>query len=313
MSVISDFKMRLVQRPDPNTKKPNLSAPPGACDTHLHIYEPSEIYPLASERNYTPDPRSTLDDYLAVHRALGLERAIVVTGSANGTNNQVTMDALARMGGKFKGLALLDPSITDAELLRLKNGGITGFRVKANGKGGLSFEDTKRISARVPGFAWHVEFLAQSMAEIIDAVPFFRSLNVPYVFDHVAHAEPGMNNDDHEFRELLSVLKNEEHAWINLYSFYQLSKSGPPDYADMIDVVQKIVDARSDRVVWGSNWPHAGIAVPMPNDGDLLDFLLAVSPDERIRNSILADNPAKLYGWPTMETLNDAKCVVPTT
>ena len=313
MSGISDFKMRPVQRPDPNTKKPNLSAPPGACDTHLHIYEPSEIYPLASERNYTPDPRSTLDDYLAVHRALGLEHAIVVTGSANGTNNQVTMDALARMGGKFKGLALLDPSITDAELLRLKNGGITGFRVKANGKGGLSFEDTKRISARVPDFAWHVEFLAQSMAEIIHAVPFLRSLNMPCVFDHVAHAEPGMNNDDHEFRELLSVLKNEEHAWINLYSFYQLSKSGPPDYADMIDVVQKIVDARSDRVVWGSNWPHAGISVPMPNDGDLLDFLLAVSPDERIRNSILADNPAKLYGWPTMETLNDAKCVVPTT
>lgn len=122
------------------------------------------------------------------------------------------MDALARMGGNFKGLALLDPAITDTELLRLKSGGITGFRVKENGKGGLSFEDTKRISARVAGFAWHVEFLAQSMAEIISAVPFLRSLNMPYVFDHVAHAEPGQNSDDHEFRELLTVLKNEEHA-----------------------------------------------------------------------------------------------------
>ena len=73
--------------------------------------------------------------------------------------------------------------------------------------------------------------------------------------------------DDHEFRELLSVLKNEEHAWINLYSFYQLSKSGPPDYVDMVDVVREIVDAARHRVVWGSNWPHAGISVPMPNDG----------------------------------------------
>ena len=133
--------MRPVQRPDPNTKKPKLIAPPGACDTHLHVYGPLGTLPARSpRRNYTPDPRSTLDDYLAVHRALGLERAVIVTGSANGTNNQITMDALARMGGKFKGLALLDPSITDAELLRLKNGGITGFRVKANGKGGLSFD-----------------------------------------------------------------------------------------------------------------------------------------------------------------------------
>lgn len=288
-----------VQRPDPNTKKPKLTAPPGACDTHLHVYGPSEIYPLVAERNYSPDPRSTLDDYLAVHSALGLERAVIVTGSANGTNNRITMDSLARMGGKFKGLALLDPSITDAELLRLKNGGITGFRVKANGKGGLSFEDTNRISARVSGFAWHVEFLAQSMAEIIQAVPFLRSLNMPYVFDHVAHAEPGQNNDDHEFRELLSILKNEEHAWINLYSFYQLSKSGPPNYLDMVDFIREIIAAAPDRVVWGSNWPHAGISVPMPNDGDLLDFLLAAAPDERIRNAILAGNPAKLYGWPT--------------
>jgi predicted TIM-barrel fold metal-dependent hydrolase len=133
------------------------------------------------------------------------------------------------MGGAFKGLALLDPSITDAELRHLKNGGITGFRVKANGKGGLMFADTKKMAARVEGFAWHVEFLAQSMGEIIHAVRFLRSLDMPYVFDHVAHAEPGHKENDDEFIELLSVLRNEEHAWINLYSFYQLSESGPPD------------------------------------------------------------------------------------
>ncbi len=291
--------MRPVQRPDPNTKRPKLSAPPGACDTHLHVYGPFDRYPLVAERNYDPDLHSTLEDYLNVHRALGLERAVIVTGSANGTNNHITIDALARMGGNFKGLALLDSAITDAELVRLNNGGITGFRVKANGKGGLSFTDAQRLSRRVAGFSWHVEFLAQSMAEIIQAVPSLCSLNMPYVFDHAAHAEPGQHNADHEFRELLSVLKNEEHAWINLYSFYQLSKSGPPDYADMIDVVREIVDACSDRVVWGSNWPHAGISVPMPNDGDLLDFLLAAAPNQRIRDAILADNPAKLYGWPT--------------
>lgn len=299
MAAFGCGSMRPVQRPDSNTKKPKLIAPPGACDTHLHVYGPAETYPLAAERNYTPDSHSTLDDYLRVHRALGLERAVIVTGSANGTNNRVTLDALARMGGAFKGLALLDPSITDAELRRLKNGGITGFRVKANGKGGLSFADAEIMSARVAGFAWHVEFLAQSMAEIIHAAPLLRSLNMPYVFDHAAHAEPGRREGDHEFRELLAVLKNEEHAWLNLYSFYQLSKSGPPDYLDMVDVVQEIGTAAANRVVWGSNWPHAGISVPMPNDGNLLDFLLAAAPDEKIRKQILADNPARLYGWPT--------------
>jgi len=292
--------MRAVQRPNPQTSKPKLIAPPGACDTHLHVYGPSEIYPLNAERNYTPDPHSTLDDYLTVHRALGLERAVIVTGSANGTNNQVTLDALARMDGKFKGLALLDPAITDRELKRLKDTGFTGFRIKTNGKGGLSFDDAKKISARVSAFSWHVEFMSQSMAEVIAAVPRLNDLKLPYVFDHVAHAEPRQNRDDHEFRELLTILKNEEHAWLNLYSFYQLSEASPPGYADMIAVVREIIDAAPHRVIWGSNWPHAGIAVPMPNDGDLLDFLLAAGPDELTRNRILAENPAKLYGWPTI-------------
>jgi len=150
---------------------------------------------------------------------------------------------------------------------------------------------------RTAGFNWHVEFMSQSMAEVVATLAFLNSLKVPYMFDHVAHAEPHMTNDDHEFKELLTILKNEERAWINLYSFYQLSEAGPPDYSDMIGVIQAIVANRADNIVWGSNWPHGGVSVPMPDDGDLLDFLLVAAPDEKIRNGILADNPARLYGW----------------
>lgn len=289
--------MRPVQPPKQNPSKPKFKLPAGACDSHLHVYGPFDRYPLVAERGYDPDPHSTLDDYLTTHRALGLERAVIVTGSGNGTNNRITLDALQRMNGKFKGLALLDPAITDSELLKLKDSGFTGFRIKANGRGGLSFAETKQMFARTAGFDWHVEFMSQSMAEVIDTAPFLNSLKAPYVFDHVAHAEPHMTDTDRKFKELLTILKNQEHAWINLYSFYQLSEAGPPDYSDMIGVVQTIVEARPDHVVWGSNWPHGGVSVPMPDDGDLLDFLLAAVPDEKIRNGILADNPARLYGW----------------
>ena len=289
--------MRTVLPPHANTRKPSLLAPPRACDCHLHVYGPATLYPLVAERNYTPDPNSTLDNYLKVHRTLGLERAVIVTGSANGTNNQISLDALARMQGNFKALALLDPAVSDNDLLRMKDCGFTGFRVKANGKGGLSFADSRVMSARVHGFDWHVEFMSQSMTEVIGAVPFLNSLKLPYVFDHVAHAEPQQSRQDREFSELLTVLKNEEQAWINLYSFYQLSKAGPPHYSDMIDVVRTIIEARPDHVIWGSNWPHAGIVVPMPDDADLLDFLLIAVPEEYRCELILADNPAKLYSW----------------
>ena len=187
---------------------------------------------LRPERNLSAEPRAKLYTRSTLN-AGGLfkssprarfERAVIVTGSANGTDNRITLDALQHMKGNFKGLALLDPAITDAELSKLKEGGFTGFRIKANGKGGLSFEDTRRMIARTAGFGWHVEFMSQSMAEVIGAVPYLHSLKVPYVFDHVAHAEPHQNKNDREFGALLAILRNEEHAWINLYSFYQLSE-----------------------------------------------------------------------------------------
>ncbi len=194
--------MRPVKPPNPNPHAPRYKLPAGACDCHLHVYGPFERYPLVAERGYDPDPHSTLDDYLQTHHALGLERAVIVTGSGNGTNNRITLDALKRMNGAFKGLALLDPAIADAQLRELKDGGFSGFRIKANGRGGLSFDDTKRMIARTQGFNWHVEFMSQSLAEVIAAVPFLDSLKVPYMFDHVAHAEPHMTGENSEFAEI---------------------------------------------------------------------------------------------------------------
>jgi len=293
--------MRQVKPPDPNTRRPSFKLPPGACDTHLHIYGPFDCYPLVPERHYDPDPHCTLDHYLKVQDALGLERAVIVTGSGNGTNNQITLDAIARMNGRFKGLAQLDPNISDAELEKLTNGGITGFRIKGRNppsRGGMSVKETPRMMERTQGFGWHIEFMSESMQEVIATTPFLSSLKVPYLFDHVAHAEPDQHkHGDKEFAELIAILKNEEHAWINLYSFYQLSKTGTPDYADMVGVIQALIAARPDHVVWGTNWPHASITVATPNDGDLVDFLLAAAPDETTRNKILSENPAKLYGW----------------
>jgi predicted TIM-barrel fold metal-dependent hydrolase len=262
------------------------------------VYGQFDRYPLSPDRHYDPAPDCTLDDYLKVHRTLGLERAVIVTGSANGTNNQITLDTLARMNGSFKAIALLGADVSDAELHRLKAGGFSGFRIKSSGRGYTLLKDTQRMVERTREFDWHVEFMVQSLQEAIATTAFLRSLKVPYVFDHVAHAEPDQHKHGRkEFAELLAILKNEEHAWINLYSFYQLSKSGSPDYADMVEVIQAIIAVRPDHVIWGSNWPHPSISVPTPNDGDLLNFLLAAAPEEHARTRILSGNPAKLYGW----------------
>jgi predicted TIM-barrel fold metal-dependent hydrolase len=262
----------------------------------LHVYGPFDRYPLSPQRHYTPAEHSTLDDYLQVHRTLGLERAVIVTGSGNGTNNQITLDALARMQGKFKALALLDPAITDVELVRLKDAGFTGFRMKADGKDALSLAAAATIAPHVDGFGWHVEFQAQSLHEALAIIPALKKLKMPYLFDHLARTGP-KEAKGLEFDELLRVFRSEEDIWINLYSFYQRSEDGPPHYSDMVSIAQAFIETRLERVLWGTNWPHGGVRVPIPNDADLLDFLLVTAPDEKVRKQILSDNPAALYGW----------------
>ncbi len=283
------------------TRRPSFKAPPGACDCHHHVYGLPGTYPLAPGRGYTPAANSTLDDYLAMAGTLGLERSVIVTGSAN-ADNGVTLEAIARSHGRKRGVALVTPDISDDELGHLKAGGITGLRLSNVSKGAAGFGPLEDLARRCAELGWHIELHVRTTAEALALVPRLEKLPVPYVIDRMAQAQPqagpetGASGAD--FRRLLDLMAGDDRCWVKLYSFYQLSASAGPGYDDMVPLARALIEARPDRVIWGSNWPHANIKVAMPNDGDLLDFLAAAAPDVRTRDRILADNPARLYGFP---------------
>jgi 2-pyrone-4,6-dicarboxylate lactonase len=281
-------------------RKPKFTLPPGACDTHLHIYGPFDRFPLASERIYNIQRSATLEDYIALMDQLGLERAVVVNGGGNGFNNAVTLDAIARMNGRIKGLALVRPEITDAELQALHEGGMTGFRARTIGRGAPTLAEAAQIAPRVRDFGWHMEFHVRSIEDAVNAIPHLQRLGLPYVLDHVSYLAPDRPLSDPDAQTILRTLREDENCWVNLYSFYQRSATGAPAYADMIPIARALVEAAPDRVVWGTNWPHVVIEVPEPDNVDLIDFLFDAFPEEDLRNRILAGNPARLYGWPPM-------------
>lgn len=279
-------------------RKPKFSPPPGACDTHLHIYGPFDRFPLAGDSVYKIQRSGTLEDYSALMGQLGLGRAVVVNGGGNGYNNAVTLDAISRMNGRLKGLALIRPDVTDQELRALHEGGMTGFRTRASGKGAPSLAEAAQIAPRVRDFGWHVEFHVRSAEDAVEALPHLKAMGLPYVLDHVAYLGPERPLADPLAQTILRTLRDDERCWVNLYSFYQRSHSGGPSYADMIPVARALVEAAPDRLVWGTNWPHVVIEVPEPDNVDLIDFVFDALPEEKLRNAVLADNPARLYGWP---------------
>ncbi len=135
--------------PDKNTRAPKLKTPPGACDTHAHIFGPVDKYPLSPKRGYNP-PECTVEDYFRMHEILGIERGVLVQASAYGTDISSILDALAASGDRLRGVAAVDKDVTDAELARMNEAGIRGIRINLADPGGNPFDSFSRQS-RNPG------------------------------------------------------------------------------------------------------------------------------------------------------------------
>ncbi|MDX1484299.1 MAG: amidohydrolase family protein [Alphaproteobacteria bacterium] len=282
-----------LRRPKHDGRTPARKAPPGACDTHFHIYE-ADI-PLKPDRRYTP-VEAGLENYRRMAERLGLERGVVITGSGM-TSNVPSLAAIAAMGGAFKGLALVKPETTDAEIEALAEGGMTGFRISTRSVGGLGPDHLPGLAERVADLGWHVEIHLNDIDEVVALLPTLRRLPIPYSIDHVGYLTHDRRPGTPQFEAVKEVLAGEENAYVNLYAYYDLSAEGPPDYGDMVEIVGTLVEARPDRAIWGTNWPHPSFDVPVPDDADLLDFIFRAVPDEDHRHQVLVDNPARLYGW----------------
>ena len=278
-------------------RKPRHGLPRGATDCHCHVFEDPRRYPLAQGRSYTP-PLCTLDDYLALCKVLGVERTVQVNASVYGFDNSVTLDVIARLGQhRARGVAGLSPDARAEHIERLHAGGMRGMRLSTKVKGYGGTDAIETMAAKVKPFGWHVQLHVGRSAELAPLERRLLRTPVPLVFDHLGGARGSEGVDAPGFQTLLRVIRQREDCWVKISSWYRRSDRGAPDYADMKPLAQALVDARPDRCLWGSNWPHPECTVAMPNDGDLVDLFCEWVPDEMVRRQILVDNPARLYGF----------------
>ncbi len=287
----------LCQGPDPAPRKPRHAIPPGAIDCHCHVFEDQTKYPLAAVRSYTP-PLVPLAEYLRLIDVLGIERTVQVNASTYGYDNSVTLDVIAKLGQKrARGVAGVAPGVSAQELKRLHDGGMRGVRLSTMVKGYGGPELLGTFARALKPFGWHVQLHVEKVAEIAALEPQLLEHPTPLVFDHLGRVRGGEGVHAPGFQALLRILRQRDDCWIKISSWYRLSDSGPPAYADMQPLVQALVAARPDRVVWGSNWPHPVWNGYMPNDGDLLDLMCEWVPDAATLKRILVTNPAQLYGF----------------
>ena len=272
-------------------ESPKLEAPPNACDCHMHIYD--SRFPVAQNAKLRP-PDATTVAYRLLQKRIGTTRTIVVTPSTYGTDNSCTLDAIAELGATARGVAVVDTSVTDAELRRLDGLGIRGIRFNLVIDGGPTIDMLEPLSKRVSDLGWHVQIQLLG-DQIIEAGELLQRLPSPIVFDHMGRIPEPAGIDHPAFAFVLKLVER-GRTWVKLSSAYQVSKSGPPGYGDASKVARAYVSAAPERMVWGSDWPHpTEKADAKPDDAILFDLLSDWVPDEAIRNRILVDNPAALY------------------
>ena len=287
--------MKTTAPPDPGTRKPQFTPPPLACDAHCHIFGPGAKFPYAPHAPYVP-PDSPFEALQSLHRKLGLERAVIVHASCHGSDMRVTLDAIARSKGAYRGTAIIDESSTEKDFQKMHDGGIRGVRFNfvkhLGGRPEMGFFD--KTVERVRAMGWHL-ILHLDAADLVEFQDLFKRIPVPMVIDHMGRVKAAGGLEQEPFKVLLASLKN-ENMWVKVCGAERVSSMGPP-FTDAVPFAQALIAAAPERILWGTDWPHPNVGAHMPNDGDLVDLFARMVPDAGNRKRILVDNPARLYGF----------------
>ncbi|MDX1482634.1 MAG: amidohydrolase family protein [Woeseiaceae bacterium] len=282
---------------DPEPSVPAFRVPAGSVDAHCHVFGPGSRFPYAPTRKYTPCDASK-EQLRALRDHLGFERNVIVQASCHGTDNAALIDALESSEGRARGVAVVPPDITSAELEAMHEAGVRGVR----------FNFVKRLVDAVPRDAlavvtekivplgWHVVIYFEAV-DLPGLYDFFAALPTTVVVDHMGRPDVGKPVDGEEFALFVKLLAENENIWTKVSCPERLSRSGPPGYDDVVPFARHLVERFPDRVLWGTDWPHPNMKSHMPDDGKLVDFIPRIATTGDLQRKLLVDNPMRLY-WP---------------
>src|SRR5262245_4419225 len=272
---------------------PNLKTPPGACDTHMHFYDAN----VPSAPGGPPLPGNfTVPMYRELQRRLSLQRVIVVQPNAYRADNRVTLDSIRALAPNAKGVGVVTPDVSDAEIDQLTRGDIVAQRFFQLPNGTVGFDKMDQIMARVHPFGWHAN-LQLDGRELPKYEAQIKRLPGKFVIDHVGKFLEPLPPEHDAFKTLLRLVDT-GRCWVKLSAPYEVSKVGAPKYEDVGRLAKTLTKHAPERMLWASNWPHPGAPKDgMPDDANLLDLLLEWATDEATRKKILVDNPSELYNF----------------
>ena len=281
-------------RPLDMIQRPSFDVPAGACDAHMHVFGPADRFPSVAHPHYTlPDGR--LGHFRELMTILGLDRFVIVQPSFYGTDNSCLIEALAASGDAARGVVMVEEDLAAAELETMHAAGVRGLRLDLFKRSGQPLADIQayvtRMAAKIAPLGWHLQFYVPGWV-VKGLIDFFATLEIDFVIDHMGYMLEEDGLTDRDFARLIELARS-GRCWIKLSAPYRLAKKR--GYEAVEGVAKAIVAAAPERTLWGSDWPHIpGLG---RDTGQLVDLLPVWAPDAAVRDGILVDNPARLFGF----------------
>jgi 2-pyrone-4,6-dicarboxylate lactonase len=290
-------------------RTPAAPLPPHAADCHMHVFGPFERFPLAAERAYNV-PEAPVAAHERMKAQVGLERTVFVQASGHGTDNSAMLAALAKLGPRGRGVAVVPPQTPLADLQRMHKAGVRGLRLnlytfaaRHPGEPAALLRTYERLIAPL---GWHLQLFCEP-AMLLTLAPSITSASVPVVIDHMGLPDAAQGLEQPVFQTVLELCSS-GRAWAKLAGADRITRS-TGNLRDALPFMRALAQAARQRLVWGSDWPNIGfhsrsqvhddsiLAHRELDAGDLLDLLAEAVPDAEQRHAILARNPAALYSF----------------
>ncbi len=280
---------------DPKPSTPEFVLPFGAVDAHCHVFGPSEQFPFAPERKYTPCDAGK-EKLFELRDHLGFTKNVVVQATCHGSDNAAMLDALRSSRGRARGVATIEPDISDGELHEMHEAGVRGVRFNYVKRLVDPEPDAyyHRIIEKIAPLGWHVVVYFEA-ADLAQRWDFFTSLETTVVVDHMGRPDVRQPLDGPEFALFLRLMREHENFWSKVTCPERLSLTGPPNYDDVVPFARLVTEEFSDRVLWGTDWPHPNLKSHMPDDGKLVDFIPHIATTHDLQQRLLVTNPNRLY------------------
>ena len=282
----------------PNPSKPRFVPPPGAVDAHCHVFGPMAEFPFSAKAKYLPEDAGP-ETLFALRDHLGFAKNVIVQASCHGSDNSATLNAIAKSNGRARGVAVVDPAISEDDLAALHEGGMRGIRFNFLKRlvDNAPKDKFLEVSRRLPA-GWHVVIYFE--ADILEELrPFLDAIPVPLVIDHMGRPDVSQGPDGSDMRAFRALLDSRDDIWFKPTCPDRLDAikegGGGDPWNAFAEAVRPLVEDYPDRCIWGTDWPHPNMQSEVPDDGHLVDMIPRIAPTAELQRKLLIDNPNALY------------------